>query len=41
MIDKAHPAALESERSKFGIGDFEEDIDNGISEAANLEFFHE
>ena len=39
-IDQLHPATLESERGEFRLGDFHEYVDEGITEAAELEWFH-
>jgi hypothetical protein len=41
LFDQPHAAALESELRKFGLGNLKEDIDNGVTETANLEFFHD
>src|SRR4029079_4714296 len=39
-IDELHAAAFEAERSKLLIRDFKENIDEGIAQSAEFEFFH-
>ena len=40
-IDEHHAAALEPKRCELRIGDFHEDVDDGVTEAAELEWFHD
>src|SRR5437870_13255497 len=39
-IHKPHASAFESERRKLLLGKFKEDVDDGIPQSAELEFFH-
>ena len=39
-IDEHHAAALEPKRCELRIGDFHEDVDDGVTESAELEWFH-
>ena len=39
QLDQPHGAALEAERGELGVVQFEENVDDGIAEAANLEKF--
>jgi hypothetical protein len=41
MLDEPHGAALESERGKLGIVEFEKNVDERIAQAAEVEVFHE
>ncbi len=40
MLDQLHAAAFETEGSELVVGDFKEDVDDGIAETAELKFFH-
>ena len=39
-IDELHASAVETECSEFLFGDFQKNIDNGVTQAAKFEFFH-
>jgi len=39
-IDEPHGAPLKSKRSELGFGDFQENVNKGVAQAAELEFFH-
>ena len=39
-FDEPHGAAFEAELGEFCVVDFDEDVDDGVAQAAELEFFH-
>ncbi len=39
QVDQPHRAALEAESGEIRVGHFEEDVDDGVAQAAKLKFF--